>query len=144
MTTLTALDLAIDLEEFVETQGEALQRPAMQEAARQAVANAVELVSPAIVYDWLPAGRRDHDKVEVGGVVFELGRHADLLGPACLAFLAVVTIGAPLEAKSRELHASGKALDSLMLDSVGVFAVGKLIGMARSIVERGPPSAGGG
>ena len=144
MTTLVALDLIIDLDEFLETQGETLQRPAMQQVARQAMASAVELVSPAIVHDWFPVGDRDQKKVEVGGVVFELGRHADLLEPARLAFLAVVTIGARLEARSRELQASGKALDSFMLDAAGVFAVGKLIEIARSIVEKAAAERGWG
>ncbi len=144
MTTLVAIDLALDSDEFIASQGEALQRPAMQQAARQAVSSAAELVSPGIVHDWFPVARRDHKKVEVGGVVFELGRHADLLGPARLAFLAVVTIGARLEAKSRELHASGKALDSLMLDTAGVFAVGKLIERTRRIVEKDAAERGWG
>jgi hypothetical protein len=137
-------DLDIALDEFLEAQGEALRRPEMQRAARQAVAVAVELVSPAIVHGWFPMGDRGQKKVEVGGVVFELGRHAGLLEPARLAFLAVVTIGARLETRSRELQASGKALDSFVLDAVGVYSVGKLIGTARSIVEKDAAERGWG
>lgn len=136
MTTLAGFDLALDLEEFVEAQGEALRRPMMKEAASEALAAAAGLISPALAYDWFPVGDRDHRKAEVGGVVFALGRHADLLGPARLAFLAVVTIGSRLEVRSRDLQASGKALDSYMLDAAGVFAVGMLILKARSIVEQ--------
>ena len=144
MTTLLGFDLALDLGEFVEAQGEALRRPAMKEAASEALAAAAGLMSPALVYDWLPVGDRDQRKAEVGGLVFELGRHADLLGPARLAFLAVVTIGSQLEVRSRDLQASGKALDSFMLDAAGVFAVGTLILRARSIVEQDAAERGWG
>ena len=136
MTTLAGFELALDVEEFAEARGEALRRPMMKEAASEALAAAAGLISPALAYDWFPVGDRDHRKAEVGGVVFALGRHADLLGPARLAFLAVVTIGSRLEVRSRDLQASGKALDSYMLDAAGVFAVGMLILKARSIVEQ--------
>ncbi len=136
MTTVVGLDLELALDEFLETQGEASRRLATREAAGRALERAVELVRPAIVYDWLPVGHRDRRKVEVGSVVFDLGRHSDLLGAAHLAFLALVTIGPLLEARGQELQASGKALDAFMLDAAGVFAVGKLIERARSIVER--------
>jgi hypothetical protein len=105
---------------------------------------AAGLISPAVAYDWFPVGERDRKKAEVGGLVFQLGRHADLLGPARLAFLAVVTIGPKLEERSRELQASGKALDSFMLDAAGVHGVGKLIGMAHSIVEKDAADRGWG
>ena len=144
MTTLTGFDLVLDLEEFVEAQGEALRRPTAQEAAGKGLAAAAGLISPALVYGWFPVGDRDQRKAEVGGVVFELGRHADLLGPAHLAFVAVVTIGPGLEARSRDLQASGKALDSFMLDAAGVFAVGTLILRARSIVEQDAAERGWG
>ena len=135
MTTLVGPDLALDLDEFLDSQGEALRRPQTREAAGRALSRAVDLVRPAIVYDWFPVGDRDMKKAEVGGVVFTLGRHANLLEAARLAFVAVVTIGPQLEAESRELRATRKALDSLMLDEAGVFPVGKLIERARSIVE---------
>ena len=144
MTTLLGFDLALDLEDFLEAQGEALRRPVMKEAAIEALAAAAGLISPALVYDWLPVGARDQKKAEVGGVVFQLGRHADLLGSAHLAFVAVVTIGPRLEAQSRDLQASGKVLDSFLLDAAGVFAVGTLILKARSIVEKDAAGRGWG
>ena len=144
MTILTGFDLVLDLEQFVEEQGEALRRPVMQEAAQKGLQEAAGLISPALSYDWFPVGARDRKKAEVGDVVFALGRHADLLGQARLAFLAVVTIGPQLEARSRELQASGKALDSFMLDAAGVHGVGRLIGMAHSIVEEDAAKRGWG
>jgi hypothetical protein len=136
LTTLLELDLNLDQDEFLLAQGAATQRPAMEESARRALGLARELVGPAIAYDWFPVGARAQTKVEVGTVVFELGRHVDLLDAARLAFLAVVTIGSRLETASRELQASGRALDSFMLDAAGVFAVGKMIEKAHSLVEK--------
>jgi hypothetical protein len=136
VTTIQEFDLALDLAEFLQAGGDALRRPALRGAARSALATAEKLLAPAIVYDWFPVGRRDGATVEVGGVVFRLGRHADLLRPAHLVLVGVVTIGPRLEARGRELQAQGKALASFMLDQAGVFAVGKLIEKARSIAEQ--------
>jgi hypothetical protein len=144
VTTLTGFDLVLDLEDLVEEQGESLRRPVMRSAAQKGLEAAAGLISPAIVYGWFPVGNRDRKSAEVGGLVFALGRHADLLEQARLAFLAVVTIGPQLEERSRELQASGKALDSFMLDAAGVHGVGKLIGMARSIVEKDAAERGWG
>jgi hypothetical protein len=144
VTTLTAIDLALDLEGFLESAGDSLRRPAMQEGARQALFAAAGLVAPAMVYAWHPVGVGDRGTAEVGGVLFRLGRHADLLEPARSAFVAVVTIGPRLENRSRELQACGRALDAFMLDSAGVFAVGRLIEMAHSIVENDAAQRGWG
>ena len=108
----------------------------MQEAARAALAQAAGLVVPAIANDWFPVGPVERTQAEIGGLVFRLGRHADLLGLARSAFVAVVSIGSRLESESRELQASGKALASYMLDAAGVFVVGLLLEKARHIVEQ--------
>ena len=107
----------------------------MQEAARAALEQARGLVSPAIAYDWFPVARLERHEAAGGGLVFQLGRHADLLEPAQLAFLALVTVGPALEAESRGLQTAGKALDAYMLDAAGMFGVGLLLQKARRIVE---------
>jgi hypothetical protein len=144
VTVLTGFELSLDFDEFAASGGESLRRPAMQDGARRGLALAAELVSPAVVYEWHPVGSRDRRTAEVGGVEFQLGRHADLLGPAQEAFVAVVTIGSRLETRSRELQSSGKALDAFMLDAAGVFAVGQLIRMAHSVVEEEAAARGWG
>jgi hypothetical protein len=135
MATILGIPLVLGQDEYFESQGEALGRPAMRECASGALAQARELVAPALVYDWFSVGDRDERQAAVGGVVFRIGKHADLLRPALSAFLAVVTIGPALEERSRELQASGKALDAFMLDQAGVYVVGKLIELAHSVVE---------
>jgi hypothetical protein len=135
MSPVIKLDLNLSPEEFLEAQGDALRRPGMQEVARQALEQAGGLVSPALVYDWLPVGAREAQTAEVGGALFHLGRHADLLGQAQLAFVAVLTIGPSLEEQARVLQGSGRALDSFILGEAGVFVVGKLIAEAHRVVE---------
>jgi hypothetical protein len=138
------VELALDLEGFIEAQGEALRRPTMREAAARALVRAGDIVSPAIVYGWFPVHYLDRRRADVGGIVFELGRHGDLLAAAASAFVAVVSIGPALEEESRELQAAGRALDSFMLDAAGIYCVGKLIETARSIVEQDAAERGWG
>lgn len=135
MSPVIKLDLNLSLEEFLEAQGDALRRPGMHEVARQALEQAGGLVSPVLVYDVLPASARASQTAEVGGAVFHLGRHADLLGPAQRAFLAVLTIGPQLEEYARELQGAGRALDSFLLGEAGAFVIGKLIDEAHRIAE---------
>jgi hypothetical protein len=120
VTLISGFDLPLEEELFFEQQGGALKRPSMQEAAKQALERARPLVEPAIVYDWFPAKVLERHQAQVGDSVFRLGRHADLLEPAELAFLGLVTIGPRLETESRALQDAGKALDAYMLDAAGV------------------------
>jgi hypothetical protein len=136
MTVLSGFELPMEEARFFEEQGEALRRPTMQEAAREGLAQAAGLVDPAIVYDWFPVTLRGRTEAEIGGLVFHLGRHANLLDRAQSAFVAVVSIGLRLETEARELQASGKALASYMVDAAGVFVVGLLLEKARHIAEQ--------
>jgi hypothetical protein len=135
VTVMKGFELVMEEELFFEEQGGALKRPSMQAAARAGLARAVELVDPAMVYDWFPVGQVAAKTAEIGGLTFQLGRHADLLEPAESAMLAVVTVGPRLEAESRRLQAAGKALDAYMLDAAGVFGVGLLLHKVHGLVE---------
>ena len=135
MTILTGFDFPMEEELFFEEQGGALKRESMREAARAALGRARPLVSPVVVYDWFPVSLGGRHEAQVGDAVFHIGHHADLLEPAREVFLALVTVGARLEAESREMQSAGKALDAYMLDAAGVFGVGLLIQKAHQIVE---------
>jgi hypothetical protein len=135
MTILSGFDFPMEEELFFEEQGGALKRASMQEAARAALDRARPLVSPAIAYDRFPVSLIERHKAQVGDAVFHIGHHVDLLEPAREVFLALVTVGARLEAESREMQSAGKALDAYMLDAAGVFGVGLLIQKAHRIVE---------
>jgi hypothetical protein len=130
------LDLNLSFEEFLEAQGDALSRPGMHEQAREALQRAQGLISPILAYELFPVGARDERSAEVGGVLLALGRHANLLTPAELAFVAAMTIGPHLEEQAREMQASGRALDSFLLSEAGVFAVGKSMEAAHRIAEQ--------
>jgi hypothetical protein len=135
MTVVKRVELPLDGDEFLGSLGDSLQRPEMREAALLTFATARELVNPTMVYDWFPVSAGKASRAKIGGQVFRLGRHADLLLPALVAFVGVVTIAPDLETRSKELQTAGEALNSYLLDSAGVFAIGKLIEHARSMVE---------
>lgn len=137
-------DFSLSFEEFLEAQGEALRRPGMSDVARRALDHAGTLVSPQLVYDWFPVGTVEGRRAGVADVMLDLGRHADLLADAKVAFVGVLTIGPALEEEAREWQAGGKALDSFMLGEAGVFVVGKMIGEAHHIVEREAAARGWG
>jgi hypothetical protein len=144
MATRTDFDFTLKLQDFLEAQGDALRRPGMHEAAALAMERAAGLVSPAIVFDYFQVGVRTERKAHVGGILFDLGRHADLLAHAQQAFLAVMTIGPRLEEEARRLQTAGKALDAFLLGEAGVFVVGRLIQNCHRIVEQEAASRGWG
>ncbi len=135
MTILAPVDIDLEFGRFLEVQGEALRRPEVTEVARWAIEEGRGSISPAMSYEWLPVGAIDDRRAHVGGILFTLGRHADLLAPAREAFVSVVTIGPRLEERARELGAAGRALESYVLGEVGVFAVGSLIERAHRMAE---------
>ena len=135
MTVQTEIDLELEVEGFLEAQGEAFRRSGVREVARWGIEEACRLLLPAMSYQWLPVEDVDDRRAQVGGVVFNLGRHADLMAAAQEAFLGIVTIGPRLEERARELGAAGKALESFVLGEAGVFAVGALIQKAHGMVE---------
>lgn len=144
MTNVVTLDAALSREEYLQAQGDALRGPGIRDTAEAALAEAAELATPAIAFDWFPASSLSGGKAEVGGVVFHLGRHGDLLGPAQQAFVGLVTIGSALEERARELRRSGQALAAFMLDEAGMWAVAQAIVAARALAEKSAAERGWG
>jgi hypothetical protein len=128
-------DIRLDEEEFLEAQGRSLRLPAARDVARRQLALARQLVSPAIILDWFAVDRLEERRVVIDGVVFGLGRHADLLDGAQEVLLAVVTIGPALEERCCALQEAGEPLELFLLHEAGVFAVGKLVEQAHAIAE---------
>jgi hypothetical protein len=140
LPTLTEVPLALDLDLFLEVQGDALRRPELREVAGWAVREAQALIAPALSYRWLPVVALGDKRVKVGEAGLNLGRHAGLLDEAVEAIVGVATIGPALEERAREISAQGRALDGFVLGEVGVFAVGllarRLHGMAEEEAAR--------
>ncbi len=135
MTVLSDSECDLEFDRFLEAQGEAFRRPEVREVARWALEEARGLIVPAIAYEWLTVDTVDDGRVRVGGMLFTLGRHANLLAPAQEALVSVVTIGLRLEEQARELGAAGRALESYVLGEAGVFAVGSLMQRAHRMAE---------
>jgi hypothetical protein len=135
VTALTEVECVLEFAQFLELQGEALRRPEVEEVARWAIEEAQQLISPALVYEWLAVEAQDERHIGVGGVRFDVGNHADLMAPAHEAFLCVLTIGPRLEERARGLGAAGRTLESYVLGEVGVFSVGMVGREAHQIAE---------
>ena len=144
MPALTDLGLTLDFEKFQEHAGQALQHETVWTAARRAVDEAGRLARPALVYDWLSAGRREGSEVALGPVVLRLGRHADLMADAQLACAAVCTIGPALEEEARRLMAAGRNLDGYLLGEAGVMAVDEVMQRVRHLAEEEAAARGWG
>lgn len=117
--------LVLDVESFLEAQGDALRRPELRQVASWAVDAAKPLIRPALTYDWFPVAH-DNGRIRVGGVELHLGRHKDLLDRAEEALVGVATIGLALEREARRLAREGRTLEAFLLGEAGVFAVGLL------------------
>ncbi len=144
MAVLGGVEVTMELGAFLEAQGEALRHPRAQEAAGRALDEARGLVRPALAYEWLPVEVMGRREVRVGGVLFQIGGHADLMLPAREAFVCVATIGSVLEERARELAAEGETFESFILGEVGVYAVGGLMQRAHRLVEEQAAARGWG
>jgi hypothetical protein len=126
--------LALEVEPFLEAQGEALRRPELRRVASWAVDVAKSLIRPALVHDWFPV-TADGAQVRVGGMELHLGRHRELLDRAQEALVGVATIGAALEQEARRLGQEGRTLEAFLLGEAGVFAVGLLAKRLHAVAE---------
>lgn len=107
-------------------------RPALVQAAEEAVALGQTLWQPSAVYDWLDVQAVEGEQVTLtmdarldsASAVLRLGPKADLLAPARQVLVSVATIGPALERKVRELEAAGEHVLAFLLDSAGVLALG--------------------
>ncbi len=102
-------------------------RPALREAAAEAVRIGRTLVEPAAVMREVEVRSVSGPQVTLlagGEVALTVGPKADLLAPARRALAAVCTIGPALERRVHELQSAGEALLAYLLDCVGVVALG--------------------
>jgi hypothetical protein len=124
MPVLKDIEIHISIDKLLRPQGSAAQRPAVRETARWAIAEAQRLAEPAAVWALLPVHQVDGERARVGEAWLRVGPHADLLAPARRALVSVATIGPTLEVEERRLVQEGSLLESFMLDSAGVLALG--------------------
>lgn len=157
MPILTDISVALTPEEILATRGKRRVQPGLLQDAAEAIALGETLWQPAAVYEWfdvVEASGQDVCLVPAGGDgpdasgrqkrVLQVGPKADLLAGARRALVGVGTIGLALEARVQELHAAGQALDSYLLDSAGVVALGAVGEALRCLAEEAAAAQGWG
>ncbi len=127
--------LELDVEAFLEAEGDAFSRPRLRSLAVWAIEEARPLIRPALIYDWFPVNGKTGSQLTVGGVPLHLGGHAELLDRAVEALVGVATIGPLLEERARSLAQQDRTLEAYVLGEVGVFAVGLLAKRLHTIAE---------
>ncbi len=138
MPVLRDVPLVLTTEEVLEAQYDRRRRNPpvwLTEAAEQALAIGRPLLAPATVFDEFAVGDVVGERVrlstgpssaEGASRGLSVGPKADLLAPAARLLVAVYTIGPALEERVGALQAVGESLLALMLDNVGVVALGAL------------------
>ena len=142
MPVLQDIPITLTVEEIIPNRQQREIRPWLLESAEGALALAQSLWQPKIVYDWFDVhsveGPRVHlaSPTQVGlETVLHVGPKADLLTPAQLVLVGVITIGPQLEQRVHELQASDDTLQSYLLDSAGVVALGAVGETLRCLAE---------
>jgi hypothetical protein len=104
---------------------------------RELIAQAQELLQPAIVYD-LFSLREVMDGVVVlgGGYTFHGNLLADRFGPVKEVALALCTIGGALEEQVSIYRAEGDEIQAVLLDGIGTAAVGELADKAHELIGK--------
>jgi len=89
-----------------------------------------KVVQPKAVTGLFPVKKKDEEHVVVQGhteelaqVVLTTGFKTDLLDPAELVFVSIVTLGPDLDNLRKEVQGKGRTLRSYVLDNAGVLAL---------------------
>ena len=109
----------------------------MLDEAKVAIAAAIDLWHPVIVFDWVRILGMNGETMTVVAeqtgqkAQLQIGPHIHLLSKAEMALISINSIGAKLDKKVNELNQKGENLAAYILDSVGVVGLSK-VGIAAS------------
>ncbi len=139
MELLQDIRIDLDAEKLTRELLHGRSRPTLVEAASEAITMGIELVRPAAVYDWFDLAAYEDTAVTVSGnglrARFEIGSKSFLLKQSRTVLVGVLTIGKAIEERIADLRQSGLDLESFMLDSVGVVALGEVGQAVRRVAE---------
>jgi hypothetical protein len=150
MPILRDIPISLNPEEIIASRGKRQVQPALLRQAGEAIALGQTLWQPVAIYDWFDVQHVDGEYVHLAGrdsqspAVLHLGPKADLLAPARRVLASVVSIGPALEQRVHELQAAGEGLQSYLLDSAGVVALGSVGEALRCLVEEAAAELGWG
>ena len=124
MIVLRDFQLAIDEAPIAEILPGRLDRPALRRRVDAALADLEALAAPAACYEVHAIEAMLHDRLQLAG-----GRRigswalSSIVAGADELYLAVCTLGDALDVRIREHRAEGRALEMLVLDELGSWAV---------------------
>jgi hypothetical protein len=154
MPILRDIPIHLNPEEILASPGRRQVQPDLLSQAEQAIALGQTLWQPVAIYDWFDVQRVDGEHVYLSGedtlhtsqpsAVLQVGPKADLLDHARRVLVSVITIGPALEQRVQELQAAREGLQSYLLDSAGVVALGSVGEALRCLVEEAAADLGWG
>jgi hypothetical protein len=151
MPTIQDIPIALTADQVVTSGGRSRARPALLRDADEAIALGQTLWKPRAVYDWFDVLATEGEEVQLAspskpdvGATLRVGPKANLMEGAHRALVAVSTIGPELESEAQQLQARGESLQSFMLDSAGVIAVGAVGETVRCMAEEEAAALGWG
>jgi len=151
MPVLRHMPVAVTPDQIVRARGGRKVQPGLLEDAAEAIALGETLWQPELVYDWFEVTGVDGEEIglwasngDAREATLRVGPKAGLLAGAQRAIAAVGTIGPALEQRVQELQAAGESLQSYLLDSAGVVALGAAGEALRCLAEEAARERGWG
>jgi hypothetical protein len=142
MPILRNVPVVLNAEEVLASRGKRRFQPGLLRDAEDAIALGQTLWEPVAYYDWFEIGGIEGEDVRLvvsngasSEAVLRVGPKVDLLASAQRVLMAVGTIGPALEQRVHELQQAGENLDSYLLDSAGVVALGAVGEALRCLAE---------
>jgi len=151
MPILQDVPIAITAQEIIAKRGQQHIRPDLLERAKETIDLGHGLWQPAAVYDWFDVEAIDGEEIhltcpsrpELKGAL-HIGPKVSLLQDAKKIMAGVGTIGPALEEYARQLQTLNEGLQSYLLDSAGVVALGALGESLRCLVQEAAAEQGWG
>lgn len=151
MPVLRHVPVAVTPDQILRTRQGRKVQPGLLEDAARAIALGETLWQPVLVYDWFQVTGLDGEDVLLQAcngdgreASLRVGPKAGLLAGAARAVAAVGTIGPALEQRVQALHEEGESLQSYLLDSAGVVALGAAGEALRCLAEEAAGKEGWG
>ncbi len=150
MPVLRHMPVAVTPDQIVRARGGRKVQPGLLEDAARAIALGETLWQPVLVYEWFEVSGVGEEEIGLRSsrgdaeATLRVGPKAGLLAGAERAIAGVGTIGPALEQRVQELQAGGESLQSYLLDSAGVVALGAAGEALRCLAEEAASDAGWG
>lgn len=142
MSVLNVIPIALTAKDVLAERGQRRARPELVRQAEEAIALGQTLWQPRAVYERFEIRAVEGEYAHLtspsltdGEKSLRVGRKADLLTHAQEVLVGVGTIGPALEERVQELQAAGQSLQSYLLDSAGVVALGAVGEALRCLAE---------